>query len=111
MNAPTPHPSTQRWSLLLDGYEATLDEHRRHLTSTAEAVGDRERPSPPPPFAPPADLGPLPAELAERAQRLVDTTRELALVARELLAELPPTQPVRPNFPTARPAARFDRGL
>ena len=106
-----PHPSTHRWSQLLDAYEAALDEHRRHLTATAEAVGDRQPAAPPLPFAPPADLGPLPAELATRAQRLVDTTRELALVARELLAQLPPTQPVRPNFPTARPAARFDRGL
>ena len=110
MSASRPDPG-ERWRTLLDAYEATLEEHRRHLSTTAAAVVDHDLPSPPAPFVPPVGIGPLPAELAERAQRLVETTRELARVARDVLAQLPPMQPVRPAPPAARATARFDRGL
>ena len=56
------------WDAALDAYEARLDAQR-----TALDTGDVDVA----PFEPPADLGPLPADLAERASALLADARAL----------------------------------
>jgi hypothetical protein len=59
------------WVNALDNYEARLDAQRAAL--------DGGEPGAIAPFAPPADLGPLPQALAERANELLRQSRDLEL--------------------------------
>jgi hypothetical protein len=52
------------------GWEAALDALERDLETFEGVIDDAGRHAPPPAFVPPADLGPLPAELAPRAAAL-----------------------------------------
>lgn len=79
------------WASVLDAFEARLDAVRDAL-----AMGD---PASVPPFAPPADLGPLPGDQVARATVLLRRAREVEQVlhdAREATrARLDAPAPVR----------------
>jgi hypothetical protein len=104
-----PTEDAERWNLLLDAYEHTLDAHRAHLAATASAVTG-SLPAAPAPFVAPGELGSLPEELEARAHALVEATRQLSGVARTLLAQLPPQPPVHRAATSSSPST-FDRGL
>jgi hypothetical protein len=68
------------WTRVLDEYEARLDEQRACL--------DRGEAGYVEPFRPPAGLGPLPAELAARADDLLRQARDLEIELADNVAAL-----------------------
>jgi hypothetical protein len=69
------------WHDVLDDMERRLDDVDRELTTGGPAVS---------PFELPADLGPLPADLRERARRALQETRAKQIeveVARDRVAD------------------------
>ena len=69
------------WPGVLDAYEARLAAQRAGLDSGDVEVA---------PFEPPAGLGPLPADLADRAARLLADARVLEAELAERLAAAEP---------------------
>lgn len=86
------------WSATLDAYAETLDAMQRSLTEGLHSIVA--------PFIPPTDLGPLPAELADRATELFVQGAEveaMMLEAREAL-DTALREPQAPQRPTPRPS-------
>lgn len=105
---PASERSEQRWTLVLDAYEATLA--RQQMTIDAVAAGTSDAVPAPPTFVPPNDLDPLPDALAERAAALTSATRDLAAEARTVLAGLPVPTAV-PRAGAAAGRSSYDRAL
>ncbi len=92
------------WTAVLDAFEARLDEVGR-------ALADGE-PGTVPPFAPPADPPPIPADVVPRAVALLQRSREMeqliaqARVAVRARLDAPPPAPRAPGQ-----ASRFDMAV
>ena len=86
------------WDDVLRSYAASLEEQRAFLlTAHPDELLD-ERVSMPPTFAPPATLPPMPDEFSSWARALLHETEGLALLAADVLAQMPAPSP-RPYRP------------
>ena len=72
---------SHEWRLLLDSLESDLQDYGRVLAARGVA-------GPVPEWAPPLPQSPLPAELADRARRLLARQQELGTRLQEAMAEL-----------------------
>ena len=88
-----------------EAWEDALTSLERDLVALQAAIDDLDRNSPAPTFAPPADLGPMPPELARRALGLAAAYEaaieraeaEAVRVAAELRRLPRPTDPALPK--------------
>ncbi|WP_370327631.1 hypothetical protein [Euzebya sp.] len=88
------------WTGALDAYEARLDAAADALrTGTPDAVA---------PFAPPADLGPMPADQVERAVALLDRTQDLTRAIRKAQTAVKAKLDAEPTTPRPIGQSRFD---
>ena len=76
------------WDEVLRAYACVVDEHRRTLISMRADGMVTDEFTPPPRFAPPSELGPMPTELLPRARALAAETAGLVELATELSTEL-----------------------